>query len=97
MRYRLVDGDIELLPGIDLIETSGHVPGHQSVLVRLPRTGPVLLAVDAIKNASQLDPETRSVNQYDMDEADTRASTRKLVELAKRERVELIVFGHDAD
>lgn len=38
-RIRLVDGDTELLPGLELIETSGHVPGHQSVLVRLPKTG----------------------------------------------------------
>src|SRR4030095_3004732 len=38
-RIRLVDGDTELLPGLELIETSGHVPGNQSVLVRLPTTG----------------------------------------------------------
>jgi N-acyl homoserine lactone hydrolase len=96
LRYRLVDGDVELLPGLELIETSGHVPGHQSVLVQLPRTGPVLLAIDAIKNAQQLDPATRSVDAYDMDEVATRASTRRLVELAEREGVKLIVFGHDA-
>src|SRR5215472_10011637 len=50
-RYRFVDGDAELLPGIELIETSGHVPGHQAVLVRLAETGPVLLAIDAISRA----------------------------------------------
>jgi N-acyl homoserine lactone hydrolase len=43
-----VDGDTELLPGLTLLETSGHTPGHQSVLVRLPQTGPVLLAIDAV-------------------------------------------------
>src|SRR5216110_2623126 len=32
LRYRLIDGDTELLPGLTLIETSGHAPGHQSVL-----------------------------------------------------------------
>src|SRR5437899_6065113 len=48
LRYRLIDGDTELLPGLILIETSGHAPGHQSVLVRLPQTGPVLLAIDAV-------------------------------------------------
>ena len=47
-RIRLVDGDTELLPGLELIETSGHVPGHQSVLVRLPKTGAVLLTTDAV-------------------------------------------------
>src|ERR1043166_4085614 len=47
-RLRLVDGDTELLPGLELIETSGHVPGHQSVLVRLPKTGAILLTIDAV-------------------------------------------------
>src|SRR4029453_8413051 len=47
-RIRLVDGDTELLPGLELIETSGHVPGNQSVLVRLPKTGAVLLTIDAV-------------------------------------------------
>src|SRR3954454_6420825 len=47
-RIRLVDGDTEVLPGLELIETSGHVPGHQSVLVRLPQTGAILLTIDAV-------------------------------------------------
>ena len=46
-RMQLLDGDTELLPGLKLIETSGHVPGHQSVLLTLPRTGRVLLTIDA--------------------------------------------------
>jgi N-acyl homoserine lactone hydrolase len=33
VRFREVDGDVEILPGIRVIETSGHVTGHQSVLV----------------------------------------------------------------
>jgi N-acyl homoserine lactone hydrolase len=96
LRYRLLDGDTTLLPGIELVETSGHVPGHQSVLLRLPQTGPVLLAIDAVPAASQLDPEARVVFPVnDEDEAKTRASTRKLVEIARREKVALIIHGHD--
>jgi N-acyl homoserine lactone hydrolase len=95
LRYTEVDGDTELLPGIELIESSGHVPGHQAVLVRLPETGPVVLAIDAIPNAALLDPDTRLITEYDMDEAGVRASTRKLVELAKREDATMIVYGHD--
>ena len=97
LRYRLVDGDVELFPGIELIETSGHVPGHQAVLVRLPETGSVLLAIDAIPHSSMLDPETRWVMPIDMDEKGTRASTKKLVEIAGREKVKLIVHGHDSE
>ena len=97
LRYRLIDGDTTLLPGIELIETSGHVPGHQSVLVRLPQSGPVLLAIDAVAQAAQFDPEAREVGPQDMDGAGVRASTRRLAELAEREGVELVVFGHDAE
>jgi len=98
LRYRLVDGDAELLPGVELIETSGHVPGHQSVLVRLRNTGPVLLAIDAMSHAlGDHTPENRPMTQYDLEESGTRASTRKLVDLAAREKVALIVYGHDPD
>ncbi len=98
LRYRLVDGDTTLVPGVELIETSGHVPGHQSVLVRLPQTGPVLLAIDAIARAlGDHTPETRPTGPYDLDETETRASTRKLVDLAAREGVTLIVYGHDPE
>jgi N-acyl homoserine lactone hydrolase len=58
----------------------------------------VLLAIDAIPAASMLDPETRVVFPVnDEDEAKTRASTRKLVEIARREKVALIIHGHDHD
>ena len=95
LHYRLIDGDTELVPGVELIESSGHVPGHQSVLVRLSQTGPVLLTIDAITRSTMTDADTRHVAGYDMNEADTRASTRKLMALAAREGVKLIVFGHD--
>ena len=97
LKYRTVDGDVELLPGIELIETSGHVPGHQAILVRLPKTGPVLLAVDAIPgDFTGFTPETRPTGQYDNDPEGTRKSTRKLVDLAEREGVVLTIRGHDA-
>ncbi|GGO38047.1 N-acyl homoserine lactonase family protein [Deinococcus humi] len=93
-RIRLVDGDTELLPGLTLIETSGHVPGHQSVLVRLPRTGTVLLTIDAVPFAAGF---TRN-GQEDASNPDaeaTRASTLKLLDLAEREQIGLVIFGHD--
>lgn len=36
------------MPSLTLLETSGHTAGHLSVLARLPQTGPVLLAIDAV-------------------------------------------------
>ncbi len=93
-RIRLVDGDTELLPGLELIETSGHVPGHQSVLVRLPTTGTILLTVDAV-------PFAEGFTRDAPDDASTpdaeaiRASTIKLLDLVERERIGLVIFGHD--
>jgi N-acyl homoserine lactone hydrolase len=95
-RLRLVDGDTELCPGVELIEASGHTPGLQTVLVRLPQTGPVLLGIDALPfDMAPFTPENRPVNDFDMDHDATRASTRKLLDLAARENVSLIVYGHD--
>jgi N-acyl homoserine lactone hydrolase len=95
-RIRLVDGDTELLPGLDLIETGGHVPGHQSVLVRLPTTGAVLLTIDAVPFGASFtrdEPDDAS----GADAAATRASTIKLLDLVEREHIGLVIFGHDQE
>ena len=94
LRYRLIEGDTELLPGLTLLETSGHAPGHQSVLVHLPQTGPVLLAIDAVVLQRLFTPDRRAWPN-DENEEQLRASTRKLLDLVKREHVALVVFGHD--
>ena len=96
LHYRLIDGDTQLIQGLDLIETSGHVPGHQSVLVRLPETGPVLLTIDAVPVQRAFTPE-REAGPGDMDEEMLRVSTRKLLALSQREQVQLTIFGHDGD
>ncbi len=95
-RYQFVSGDSELLPGVELIETSGHAIGHQSVRVRLPDTGPVLLTVDAVGTRDRFNRayEGRSV---DSDRAASIASTRKLLALVEREPSTLVIFGHDVE
>jgi N-acyl homoserine lactone hydrolase len=43
-----IDGDYDVFGDatVTLISTPGHTPGHQCLLVRLPKTGPVLLSGD---------------------------------------------------
>jgi N-acyl homoserine lactone hydrolase len=94
LNYRLIDGDMDLLPGLSLIETSGHAPGHQSVLVRLPQTGSVLLVIDAAMFARLFTPD-RSAGPGDDNPDELRASVQKLVDLVDREHVALVIFGHD--
>jgi N-acyl homoserine lactone hydrolase len=95
-RIRLGDGDTELLPGLELIETSGHVPGHQSVLVRLPRTGAVLLTIDAAPFGEGFTRDKQG-DESDPDAAAIRASTNKLLDLVEREKVGLVIFGHEGE
>ena len=95
-RIRLVDGDTELLPGLELIETSGHVPGHQSVRVRLPKTGAVLLTIDAVPFGEGFTRDKQDDGSNPDAEA-IRASTNKLLDLVEREKVGLVIFGHERE
>lgn len=95
-RIRLVDGDTELLPGLELLETSGHVPGHQSVLVRLPKTGATLLPIDAVPFGEGFTRDEQD-DGSNPDAERVRASTIKLLELVERERIGLVIFGHDKE
>jgi N-acyl homoserine lactone hydrolase len=57
-RWRLLDGDTELVPGVTALRSDGHTPGHQSLLVELPETGPVILAGDSCYWQESIDKET---------------------------------------
>jgi N-acyl homoserine lactone hydrolase len=48
LNYRLLEGDQILLPGISVIKTQGHTPGHQSVLIRLESGAFFIFAGDTI-------------------------------------------------
>ncbi len=95
-RLRMVDGDVDLFPGFRLIRTDGHATGHQAVLLTLPQTGKLLLAIDAVQTQRRFTPDV-SLSPVDEDEAQLRASTRKLLDLAAVEGVALTIFGHDGD
>ena len=96
LNYRLVDGDLQLAPGLKLLETSGHCLGHQSLLVHLQHTGPVLLAVDAVV-MQRLFTADRKAWPTDDNEDQLRASTQKLLDVVEREHVAFTVFGHDGE
>ncbi len=64
------------------------------MLVHLPQTGPVLLAIDAVVMQRLFTPD-RKAWPTDDDEEQLRASTQKLLNLVEREHVTLVMFGHD--
>jgi N-acyl homoserine lactone hydrolase len=90
----LREGDGEVLPGIWVISSPGHTPGHQSVLVSLPESGKMLLAFDAINTWANVELETPGGVTWDG--ALAVDSIRRLVQLAKRENATLFP-GHEPD
>jgi len=48
LKYKTVKGTMKVTPGVSIIPTTGHSPGHQSVLVQLEKTGLLVIGGDAI-------------------------------------------------
>lgn len=91
LRYRLVEGDVELVPGVHLVSTPGHSAGHQSVLVQTARSGSILLTIDAAYNRANYED---AVPFAVIDQSMTTASIEKLKHVAKEERA-FVFYGHD--
>jgi N-acyl homoserine lactone hydrolase len=90
MQWRMLRGRVEVWPGIEVIPTPGHAPGHQSVLVNL-RHRPVLICGDAIASREKLVANHWS-DQVDPSAA--AASASMLADEARRSCARLL-FGHD--
>lgn len=88
--YHLVAEDTRIGRGVMALWTPGHSPGHLSLLLRLPNTGPVLIAGDAISRPSE--PEQGYGNAEDPEAA--AASAAKLLSIANRAGA-FVVYGHD--
>lgn len=91
LKWKIIDGDTEIAPGVTLLKTPGHVPGHMSVLVDLTKTGKVLIGIDAIYVQDNLDKDNWGA-YTDPDAA--RASAKRLQALAAEENA-LLLYGHD--
>jgi N-acyl homoserine lactone hydrolase len=91
LRYELLDGEQELFPGVQLIVTPGHAPGHQSLLVSLASGRKVLLTIDAIFSAENVARDSWS-SQGAPDTA--RESAKRLMQIAD-EHEAMVIYGHD--
>jgi N-acyl homoserine lactone hydrolase len=75
-----------------LISTSGHTPGHQSLLVKLPKTGTVLLTGDAVHFKDNWD--NLRVPGVNTDKDQTIASMQRFAEFLAKEQAKLWI-NHD--
>jgi len=75
-----------------ILSTPGHTPGHQSLLVRLPRHGAVILSGDLVH--FQDNWEHRRVPAFNYDREQSLASMQKVADLLVSEKAELWI-NHD--
>ena len=90
-RWRLVAGEVAVLPGIHALPTPGHVPFHQSILVTDGGEAACFLA-DLVPTAAHLPAPW--IMGYDLEPLVTLETKKRLLTRAAREHWQL-VFEHD--
>ncbi|MDB5638838.1 MAG: AttM/AiiB family protein [Bradyrhizobium sp.] len=78
--------------GLTILSTPGHTPGHQSLLVKLPKTGAIVLTGDAVHFKSNWDNRGVPVNNASKEQ--TLASMQKISETLTNEKAQLWI-NHD--
>jgi N-acyl homoserine lactone hydrolase len=86
------DGDVFGDGSVTLLSTPGHTPGHQSLLVKLPKTGAIVLSGDAVHFKSNWDD--RRVPSINFNKEQTLASMQKISETLVKEKAQLWI-NHD--
>ena len=77
---------------VTIISTPGHTPGHQSLLVRLPKTGAILLSGDAIHFKDNWD--NRRVPAINFNKEQSAASMQRVADILAKEKGTLWI-NHD--
>ena len=90
-RIDLLDGDVDIVPGIRVLKTPGHTPHHQSVLISSGGETACFLA-DVIPTVAHL--PLPWIMGYDVEPLVTLESKRALLARARDEEW-LLVFEHD--
>lgn len=97
LRWVPLRGDEEVAPGVRVLSTPGHTPGHSSLRVDLPSTGTWLFAADAADLGQNLLDGVPCGSCAGGTEADERAAARSVDRLV-REAADAdarLVPGHD--
>jgi N-acyl homoserine lactone hydrolase len=89
-----LEGDHDIFGdgSVTIISTPGHTPGHQSLLVKLPKTGALLLSGDAVHFKSNW--ENRGVPAINSDKDKTAASMQRMADIMAKEKAQLWI-NHD--
>ena len=92
-RWRLLDGEEEILPGISVVLSPGHTPFHQSVKISDGGETALFLG-DLVPTSAHL--PLPWVMGYDLEPVETLESKRAILSRAEKENW-VLVFEHDPD
>jgi glyoxylase-like metal-dependent hydrolase (beta-lactamase superfamily II) len=90
----LLEGDRDIFGdgSVTILSTPGHTPGHQSLVVKLPNTGEVVLSGDAAHFKSNWD--NRRVPTPNASKEQTLASMERIADVLKKDNAQLWI-NHD--
>ena len=97
------DQNVEMLSGdrdvfgdgsVTIISTPGHTPGHQSLLVKLPKTGALILTGDLVHFQYMWD--NKIVPSFNFNKEQSLASIDRITKLVAEHKAQLWI-GHDKD
>jgi len=93
-KMQQIEGDKDLFGdgSLTILSTPGHTPGHQSLLVHLPKTGYVVLSGDVVHFQSNWD--NRRVPDFNYDKAQSAASMEKIARALDEKHAQLWI-NHD--
>ena len=92
----MIDADYDVFGdgSVRILKTPGHTPGHQVLVLRLARSGSVILAGDLYHLRS--DRASRLIPLFNTERADTLASFDRVERIARNTRARLVI-QHDPE
>ena len=100
LNYKLIEGDYQLAKDVMIIHAPGHTPGYQVMLVRLPKTGTVVLSPCEHRGMYYATPVNGNApgipHSFTWFAAEELHSFRRIRELVDKEKGQ-IFCGHDEE
>ncbi|MDI2098600.1 4-pyridoxolactonase [Ruicaihuangia caeni] len=87
VKYEMISGDHEILPGIWIYETPGHTAGHYSLFVEMQNEKSMLFCGDAAYTYESIEREV--IGGFHLDPVDSVDSLRRLRYLARAKNADL--------